>query len=299
MKKKRKDQSTLEARIRANYEDMPPAERRLADLLIGFPGNIATYSATELADLAGTSKAAASRLFQRLGYTSFNEARHEARGARQWGSPLYLDSRGGSPSQHTKPLAAHITQEAENLGRTLEALRPDMLREATGAIAAAKRVFIIGFRNSRMLAFYLQRQFQLLRPDTALLPGAGQTLGEDLVDLGPDDVLIVIGMRRRVQTVHTVLEAAHRAGCPALLITDPSATRTPRLATWTIRCEVRATSIFDSYTGAFSVLNLLAASLYAHVGAAATERLRKIESLHEDLAELDQTAWFSGMLDEA
>lgn len=299
MKEKRKEPTNLEARIRASYEDMPPSERRLADLLIGFPGNIATYSASELSDLAGTSKAAASRFFQRLGYASFNEARHEARGARQWGSPLYLDSRGATTEKYEKPLAAHVAQETENLGRTLEAVRPDVLREATSAIAGAKRVFIIGFRNSRMLAFYLQRQFQLLRPDTSLLPGAGQTLGEDLVDVGPDDVLIVIGMRRRVQAVHSVLETARNAGCRSLLITDPSAARTPRLATWTIRCEVRATSIFDSYTGAISVLNLLAASLYARIGAPATERLRRIESLHDDLAELDQTAWFSNMLDDA
>ena len=55
------------SRIRVHYQSLPPSERKLADLILDFPGDIAGYSATELAHLAGVSKAAATRLFQRLG----------------------------------------------------------------------------------------------------------------------------------------------------------------------------------------------------------------------------------------
>ena len=46
------------ARIRVHYQGLPPSERKLADLILDFPGDIAGYSATELADLAGVSNAA-------------------------------------------------------------------------------------------------------------------------------------------------------------------------------------------------------------------------------------------------
>jgi DNA-binding MurR/RpiR family transcriptional regulator len=58
----------LDKRIQESYDILPPAERRLGDLLLNFPGDIANYSATEQAELAGTSKAAATRFFRRLGY---------------------------------------------------------------------------------------------------------------------------------------------------------------------------------------------------------------------------------------
>jgi DNA-binding MurR/RpiR family transcriptional regulator len=275
---------------------MPPAERRLGDLLLSFPGDIATFSATELATMAGTSKAAASRLFQRLGYSDFNEVRREARSGRAWGSPLYLVSTEQEESAQAHSIASHLAQETENLVHTLEALDPDSLQAAAEAIAGAPRVYVVGFRNSRMLAFYLQRQLQLMRPNTVLLPGAGQTLGEDLADLSKDDVFVVIGMRRRVAAVIEVLEQAKRAGNRSLLITDPSATRGVKLATWSLSCEVRSGSILDSYTATSSVLNLLCAAVLNHYGRAVHERLRHIEQVHKDLSELDQTPWFSRLL---
>lgn len=292
-----KEPKSLEARIQAHYETLPPAEKRLGDLLLGFPGDVATYSAGELADMAGTSKAAASRFFQRIGYKDFNEVRREVRGARHWGSPIYLSATDKAASKSSQSIAAHLAQETENLSRTLEALRPDVLRDAASAIGEARRVFIIGFRNSRMLALYLHRQLLLMRPDVLLLPQPGQTLGEDLVDLGPEDVLVVVGMRRRVAAVSKVMEVAGKQGARILLLTDPSATRTARQATWTITCEVRSTSIFDSYAAGMSVLNLLCASMFRDGLKDGYDRLRRIESLHDDLDELDTFAWFANMGD--
>ena len=66
---------TLEQRISDCYEFLPNSERRVADLLLNFPAQLATHSATELASLAGASKAAVSRLIQRLGYASYASAR--------------------------------------------------------------------------------------------------------------------------------------------------------------------------------------------------------------------------------
>jgi len=292
------DAQPLEARIHAHYDALPPAEKRLGDLLLSFPGDIATYSAGELAEAAGTSRAAASRFFQRLGYRDFNEARQQARDAKRWGSPVYLSSGttaggvGGSgmPSQ---PIADHLAQESHNLTRTLEAIRPDRLRDAVDAIARARRVHVAGFRNSHMIAGYLQRQLQIVRPDVALLPRTGQTLAEDLVDIAEDDVLIMVGMRRRVGMVTRILEIARQQGARTLLLTDPSAAEPTRHATWTLTCEVRSQSLFDSYSAAMSVINLLCTSLFHHEINRGQERLKRIETLHEELDELDALSWLS------
>ena len=288
------DSQSLEARIHAHYAVLPPAEKRLGDLLLSFPGDIATYSAGELADAAGTSRAAASRFFQRLGYRDFNEARQQARDAKRWGSPVYLSSGGQAASgPASQPIADHLAQESHNLTRTLEAIRPDRLRDAVDAIAHARRVHVAGFRNSHMLAGYLQRQLQIVRPDVALLPKSGQTLAEDLVDIVEGDVLIMVGMRRRVGMVSRILEIARQQGARTLLLTDPSAAEPTHHANWTFSCEVRSQSLFDSYSAAMSVINLLCTSLFHHELNRGQERLKRIETLHDELDELDALSWLS------
>ncbi|MFY0989520.1 MurR/RpiR family transcriptional regulator [Halomonas sp. C05BenzN] len=294
-----KEPQSLEARIQAHYEELPPAEKRLGDLLLGFPGDIATYSAGELAEAAGTSRAAATRFFQRLGYKDFNEVRLQVREAKRWGSPVYLssasrlDGQGADKVMPSQSVADHLDQEVDNLTRTLEAIRPDALRDVVDAMAGARRVHVVGFRNSRMLALYLQRQLLLMRPDVSLLPQSGQTLGEDLVDIGEQDVLVMIGMRRRVGAVTRIMEIARAQGAKILLITDPSATRTARLATWTLTCQVRSPSLLDSYAAAMSVLNLLCSLLFRRAMKEGYERLRRVETLHEELDELDAFAWLT------
>lgn len=278
----------LDARIQECYEELPPAERRLGDLLLNFPGDIANYSATELADLAGTSKAAATRLFRRLGYKDFSEARVQIREAQRWGSPLYQSNSSSKASRHNRSetISAHLEREAVNLQRTLEALSPDTVRAVASELAGQRRVAVVGFRNSRFLAEYFHRQLSLLRPDVALLPSPGQTIAEDLVDMGENDLLVVVAMRRRITGIRDLMELANKRQIPCVLIADPSATELQSLATYTLNCQIQSTSVFDSYTSVSSLLTLLVNLVMREDMTRTRQRLRKIESLHEDLGEL-------------
>lgn len=280
----------LEKRIEERYESLPSAERRLADLLLRFPGDVANYTASELAGMAGTSKAAATRLFRRLGYGSFNEAREEIRDAGRWGSPIYLAGEVESASHRDSLIHSQMQHDHENLARTLEMLDEKVLAEIVEALASARQVIVVGFRNSYFLAAYMQRQLVLLRENVKLLPATGQTLGEDLAELGPEDILVAVGLRRRITGVAKAMEAAQRAGAKCLLVTDPSAIRTTKLATWTIVCQVRGISVFDSYAAATSVLNLLCTAMFQNGGKHSYVRLRRIEEAHEELDELDSSA---------
>ncbi|QSR36723.1 RpiR family transcriptional regulator [Marinobacterium iners] len=278
----------LDTRIQECYDDLPPAERRLGDLLLNFPGDIANYSATELADLAKTSKAAATRFFRRLGYKDFNEARVQAREAQRWGSPLYQSNNNAKDAHHNRSqtISAHLEREAVNLQRTLEALSPDTLRAVAAELSQQRRIAIAGLRNSRFLAEYFHRQLSLLRPDVTLLPGAGQTLAEDLIDLGSKDLLVVLAMRRRMSQIRDLMQLARNNQIPCVLIADPSATELHELATWMLQCQVQSTSVFDSYTSVSSVLTLLINLTMREDLARSQQRLRQIESVHEELGEL-------------
>ena len=278
---------TLAARIERVYPDMPPSEKVVADLLLDAPGRLATHSATELAALARSSKAAVTRCIRRLGYRSFALAHEEARQAQQWGSPLYL-SAGGTSAEHARPsgLDAHVAADIELLNKTRDALAGRDLEAAARALADAHRVVVLGFRNSHLLAGFARTQLGLLRPNVELVPTAGETLAEGLAELGPSDVVLAVGFRRRVPIFVRALQAAHRAGARIVYLTDPSGSVAPRTATWTLRCHCRGASLFDSYVGALSVLNYLATLVAGHLGEPARKRLQDVERVHGELGDL-------------
>jgi DNA-binding MurR/RpiR family transcriptional regulator len=274
--------SSLEGRIRAQYGDLPVSERRIADLILEFPGEVAAYSATELAELSGGSKAAVTRLVQRLGFANFDEARRAARDAQAWGSPLYLLSREPPTGEFGARVQEQIDQDVRNITLTLESLRGDLFDEIVVAICDARRVLLLGYRNSHYLAGYARSQILQVRGGVYLLPAAGETIAEEIADMTGEDVLIVIGFRRRIAEVPRAMAAAQTTGAKVLYVTDWLAEPAPD-ATWTVPCAVHGKDLFDRYASAMTLLHFLGVAIVNRLAAKGRGRLQRIENLHEDL----------------
>ena len=272
---------SLEAHVRDHYGALPESERKIADLILDFPGQIAAYSATELAQLSGASKAAVTRLVRRLGFESFEDARRAARDAQSWGSPVYLLHKEDRKQDFAGRVEAHIAQDMDVIRRTFEGLGEGQFDAIVEAICGARRIWLFGLRNSRYLAGYLRYQLMQVRGDVHRLPEAGETLPEYIVDLEKDDLFVVIGFRRRMPEVHRALDAARGTGVKTLLITDPTS-RSESGASWTVRCETRAADVFDRYAGAMSFLHFLSVAVVVKAGGQGRKRLAAIEALHED-----------------
>jgi DNA-binding MurR/RpiR family transcriptional regulator len=279
----------LEKRIQARYDAMPGSERALADLILEYPGDILLHSATSLSERARVSKAAVTRFVKRLGYDDYRELQREVREAQEAGEPIYLNTSLVTPAREGTSLRRHLEQDLMNLRQTFEAIRPEHIDEVVAAVLAARRVWVIGFRNSHFFAGYVRRQFIQARPDVMLLPAAGQTLMEDLGTVTADDLVIIIGLRRRPPQVRRIMEILRADGVPVAYVTDRVAVATARLATWTFPCQVRGMSLFDSYVGVISLLNYICTEVAAESGDAGRVRLGRIEDLMELMDDIDTT----------
>ncbi len=76
------------SRIREKLGDLPPTERRLGEFLVDFPGELASYTASELARLANVSNATVTRFVKRLGFESYDVARRHVRAEKASGAAL-------------------------------------------------------------------------------------------------------------------------------------------------------------------------------------------------------------------
>lgn len=272
-------------RIRETYDALPLGERKLAELILEMRGDLAAYSATELAARSGVSKATAARLVRRLGYADFHEMRQQARNDYHNGSPLAeLSNTLGLEAT----LAQHLAHDVAGLTRTIETIPADDVQAAVDILASAQRVIVVGFRNSYAPAFYARELLVQVRPHVILLPISGQTVSEELSDLGRGDAILAFGFRRRPPVLGRILRIAAAAKARTVLLGDSSIGKFGKSAHIVFRCFSRGARLFDSYVAAMSLVNYLGSGVALALGAAAQERLRRIESLHEKFSDLER-----------
>lgn len=274
---------TLLARVTAAMPDLHPSELRIAQVVIDMPGDLASYSASELARLASVSNATVSRFVRRIGYRSFEDARQAARAEQKRGAPLFrFGSEGASPDG---AIAAHHAQARANLDATAGMLGDADMEALALAVFAARRVRFAGFRAGHPMARYLAFQMAQVIEDTALFPEDGGTLAEHVTALGPDDCIIVIALRRPPLVLAPLLAALQDRGTQIAVIGDlPDLQTLP--ARWRLRCATSAPGPLLNHVAVMAVCNLLAARVFELSGPGGRRRMGTIDDVHRKLDEV-------------
>ena len=262
----------LVVRIGETYQELSPQEQRAADFMRDHVADLAVYNSTEVARLSGVSKATVSRLYRRLGFENAEALREHVRGLRAAGTPLASETPTSYP--------AHLDRELANLRGALAGLD---LAPAASLIASARRVIVVGFRNSYPMALHLRQQLAQARPGVEVAPLPGQSIGEDLAGLTSNDVVVLVGFRRRPRGFSRVVALVESSAARSVLLTDA-----PQLG-HDVVIEVRVDSVtaFDSYAAAASVVSLLAAAVLAAGLPAGRSRIAAIGDTYRELDELE------------
>jgi DNA-binding MurR/RpiR family transcriptional regulator len=175
-----------------------------------------------------------------------------------------------------------------NLTQWVNAIDTGQLGEVVQALSNSKRIFIIGLRNAYPVALHLRQQLLQARAQVHLLPQPGQTLAEELVDLTPDDLVVVMAFRRRPRIIRPLLQQLQQSGIPTLALCEPQAQGVIALARWQLCAPLDSVSAFDSYAAANSLINLLANAVLHELLSDGRQRIHQIADLYSQLDELEQ-----------
>ncbi len=279
------------ARIRSVLHSLHPSERRLADTILNFPGEIASYSATELAQLANVSNATVTRFVRRLGYENFDQARQAARATQKGGAAVFRVSSGDQGPEAA--LMAQITQGRQNVENSFAAISLAEIDDLADAVLQAGRVWIIGFRTAHAFAVYLGAQLGQLAPNVTVLPVAGQTLAESVGSISTGDVAIVFALRRTVRQLPGLCCELRQTPARAALISDiapPPETGETRFEEdlapqWRLRVQTNAPGPLFNHAAVLTLCHVLATRALERSGPSGRKRLLAIEALHDSLDE--------------
>jgi DNA-binding MurR/RpiR family transcriptional regulator len=279
-----KKQSPLfTTRVRDALPSLHPSEKRLAELVLNFPGELASYSATELARLANVSNATVTRFVRKVGYSSFEEARQHVRDNKQAGASLFRVAPNSSGSKDF--IAAHILQAQWDIEHTFQMIPEAEIDALARSIIGARRVWLLGTRRSLTFAQYLGLQMFQVIPQISIVPSNGETLGEAVSAMTDKDCVIAFGLRRAVSALPQVMEQIVKTKAQVAYIHDANAL--PELSfQWRIMCETASPGPLFNHVAVLTFCHILATRVIEHSGTNGRRRMRAIEAIHNDLDEV-------------
>ena len=264
-------------RIAVSFAELSPTARGIANYVQQNPLALLSMSLSELAEASESSKASVSRFFRQLGYDSHKEAKQALLQSRNDGFPLE------SMAVYDQ---SHLDNDTQNIQLSLQELSSEYTTELGNEIAHAQRVFIIGYRNAYPLALHFRQQLMQIRNNVIVLPQPGQTIGEDLVDVNAQDVIIIFGFRRRPTNFEQLIHALEPQR--TILITDPTGQVFNNKVTHTLVCHVGGKEAFDSYAAPMSLVSLLCNKTYQVISSEGAKRTASISAWYTQTNEISK-----------
>lgn len=271
--------------IQERFEQLAPSERRLARLLLDRTDDLLTYSATELAAMAGVSKATAARLFRSLGYADFNEVRLQAREERNLAPPFQaLRPAGASSPVRMHSISAHLQAESESLARTFESLRSDTLLAAASLLAKAPKVWLLGLGIDEGLVRFVRPQLARIRPEVYALGTQCGVWAEDLAMAGPRDALLLVMTQPRDSDMDRLAAHAGTTRVQTVAVVDiRHSAWAQRFASVVLPCYSSSTDHAFSALAATSMLQLLGHHVAIRLGKRAQQRQQLVDAIAQEL----------------
>lgn len=262
-------------RITQHYPELTGSGRRLADYLQLNPEKLLICSTNEIAEACGVSKTSVSRFIRKLGYQDHTALRNELIAQRDKGEPMLTSSIE----------SAELQDELRSLERLWQQLANMDLSTLIEAIATAPQIKIIGYRNSYPLAMHFRQQLMQCRGGVELLPVPGQTIGEDLASIGSDDLVILVGIRRRVSHFAQIIEQLKDNR--TLLLTDQSGQQYGQRVSHCLVCYMNNQAPLDSYAAPMSLISYLVNRTYRYLSSQAVKTSGKVSVHYAQLGELE------------
>lgn len=248
---------SLAKRIQTNYQQMTPKHRRIAEYLSEHYDKAVFQTARQLAaELGGVSEATVIRFALSLGYGGYPEM-VKALSEMVKTRITTVDRLSASlQTRQDNPLLAVMQRDIANIKRTAEELEPDNFQAAVDSIDNAKRIYVLGFRSAVALASFLHFYLQILLKNCLLVQSA-DTMFDELVDVGPGDLVVGISFARYTRQTVEGLSFAKERGAAAMSITDSHTSPLAAYSDTVLLAQRDMSSFIDSFVAPLSLINAL------------------------------------------
>ena len=243
--------------IRQQMDGFSKGQKRIAEYILSDYDKAAFMTAAKLGKTAQVSESTVVRFASELGYSGY-PAMQKALQELIRGRLTSVQRIRASEMEEGDLLSRAMHRDVETINTTIESIDRAAFANVVEKLLAAEHVYIVGVRSSAFLAGYLNFYLRLLMDNVILVQhSAAGEIYEQMVHIGPKDVLIAISFPRYSNMVIHAVDMACERGADVIAITDNGMSPLMPYATEALFVQCEALSYVDSLAAPLSFLNAL------------------------------------------
>ncbi len=254
-------------------------QKRIASYILENYDKAAFMTASRLGILAGVSESTVVRFASELGYDGYPSMQRALQDMIR--SRLTSTQRiQAAGDMYQNVLPAVIQSDIDKLRQMLSHGRQDEFDRVVDKIMTSRHVYILGVRSSSFVAGYLHFYMHLLSENVTLIQSnAAGEMFEQMLCMGPGDVLIAISFPRYSKVTINTVKFARDRGAEIIAITDNELSPVYQLSQAALLAPCEMISFVDSMVAPLSLINALLVALSNRYGADVSATFAELEDI--------------------
>lgn len=245
--------------IRAGMDSFSKGQKRIAAFILDNYDRAAFMTAAKLGETASVSESTVVRFAAQLGYDGYpdmQKALQELIRGRLTSIQRIQVSRDQMTGSDI--LGSVMQRDMNSIHDVIERLDREEFERVVDKLLHAKHIYILGVRSSSFLAGYLNFYLHLIFKNVTLVQSsAAGEIYEQLVHIGPGDVLVSISFPRYSKMAIHAVEFACQRGGDVVAVTDSPISPMYKMASASLLASSDMISFVDSMAAPLSLLNAL------------------------------------------
>ncbi|CAI4142751.1 putative transcriptional regulator, RipR-type [Clostridium neonatale] len=150
-----------------------------------------------------------------------------------------------------------LKADMENIRATLEKINENVFEDVVKSIFEAKRIYIIGLRNSTALSEFLGFYLNIILQNVKVVSYGISDVFEQMINVSEGDLVIGIGFPRYAAKTIDALAFSQDRGAKVVALTDSLLSPLATKADYTLIAQSNMASFVDSLVAPLSVINAL------------------------------------------
>ena len=267
--------------IRDEMSTFSKGQKRIANYILQNSDKAAFMTASKLGKLSGVSESTVVRFASELGYDgypSMQRALQEMIRSRLTSTQRIQaadDQFGGQDV-----LTAVIQSDMDKLRMVSDEADRTEFSKAVDLILGARHIYILGTRSSYFVAGYLNFYLHLLTGNVTLVQSnAAGEIFEQLLRIGPGDVMIAISFPRYSKVTMNTVKFAQDRGATIVAVTDNELSPVYQMADAALLAPSEMISFVDSMVAPLSLINALLIAVGRRMGTDVSRTFADLEDI--------------------
>lgn len=266
--------------IQENMDSFSKGQKRIANYILESYDKAAFMTASKLGKRVSVSESTVVRFAAELGYDGYPSMQKSLQKMiRNRLTSVQRIEVANDRIGDQDVLDMVLQSDIDKIRQTLDEIDRDSFENATDAIVAARRIYVIGVRSAAAIATFLGFYFNLIFDNVVMITAnTPSEVFESLLRVGEEDVIIGVSFPRYSSRAVQAVSFARDRGATTIAITDSEASPLAQI----LKARSDMASFVDSLVAPLSLVNALLVEVSRKKNEDLSKTFQTLEKIWEE-----------------